>query len=356
MTKGLSAGDQLVENDGIVINADADADSVTAPDAAFFELGNLDAPDVVEPEEEFDVSVEVTNSGGEEGTQDIVLWYDLVELGRIEVTLQPGESTTVTFEDVSIPDEGDYALVVTSDDDSVSQPITVTDEAVVGDGVPMGTSCNYTVLAKSGISTVPDSDITGDIGVSPIASTAITGFGLDLDASGQFATSNQVGGQVFAADYNEPTPAVMSTAVSDMEAAYTDAAGRTPDFTNVASGQIGGETLTPGVYRWNSDVTIAGDDLTLQGGPDDVWIFQITGDLTMEENLSVVLSGGAQVENIFWQVAGGAGVEIGANANFAGIVMTQTGINVLTGATVDGKLLAQTDVNLQMATVSGLGT
>ncbi|MEA1930473.1 MAG: ice-binding family protein [Euryarchaeota archaeon] len=218
--------------------------------------------------------------------------------------------------------------------------------------VDLGTACEFSILAKSGISTVPDSDIAGDIGVSPIASTAITGFDLTLDATGVFATSTQVGGRVYAANYTEPTPSRLTTAVSDFEAAYTDAFGRDSDFTNVGGGSLSGDTLTPGVYSWDTDLSID-DDITIDGGPDDTFIFQVSGDLTVASGVTVDLEGGVQAENIVWVVAGGAGVEIGTDAEFAGIVLTQTGINVLTDATVDGCLYAQTDVNLQMATVTG---
>jgi len=219
--------------------------------------------------------------------------------------------------------------------------------------VDLGTACEFSILAKSGISSVPDSDIAGDIGVSPIASTAITGFDLTLDATGVFATSTQVGGRVYAADYAEPTPSRLTTAVNDLEAAYTDAFGRVPpDVTELASGNIGGETLTPGIYNWSTDVLID-DDITIDGGPDDTWIFQISGDLTVASGVTVNLAGGAQAENIVWVVAGGAGVEIGTDADFTGVVLAQTGINVLTNASVDGCLYAQTDVNLQMASVTG---
>ncbi len=219
--------------------------------------------------------------------------------------------------------------------------------------VDLGTACDFSILAKSGISSVPNSDVTGDIGVSPIASTAITGFALTLDESGVYSTSTQVDGRVYAADYSEPTPSRLTTAVNDMETAFTDAYGRVPpDFTELGGGNIGGETLTPGVYNWSTDVLID-DDITIDGGPDDTWIFQIAGDLTVASGVTVNLTGGAQAENIVWVVAGGAGVEIGTDATFAGVVLAQTGINVLTNATVDGCLYAQTDVNLQMATVTG---
>ncbi len=219
--------------------------------------------------------------------------------------------------------------------------------------VDLGTACDFSILAKSGISSVPNSDVAGDIGVSPIASTAITGFDLTLDATGVFATSTQVGGRVYAADYAEPTPSRLTTAVSDMETAFTDAYGRVPpDFTNLGGGNLDGETLTPGVYNWDTALSIDGD-ITLDGGPDDTWIFQVAGGLSVASGVTVNLEGGAQAENIVWVVAGGPGVEIGTDANFAGIVLAQTAINVLTDATVDGCLYSQTAVNLQMATVTG---
>ncbi len=216
--------------------------------------------------------------------------------------------------------------------------------------VVVGTAGDFSILAKSGISNVPTSSVTGDIGVSPIAATAITGFALVLDGSGQFSTSSQVGGKVYAADYAPPTPSKLTTAINSMEAAYTDAAGRTPQFTDLGDGNIGGLTLPPGVYNWTTGVTIP-TNVILSGGPNDVWIFQITGDLTMAANKSVVLSGGALPKNVFWQVAGGAGVALGAGAHIEGIVMTKTAINLGAGASVNGRLWAQTAVNINAATV-----
>jgi hypothetical protein len=175
---------------------------------------------------------------------------------------------------------------------------------------------------------------------------------LELDGSGGFATSDQGSGQVFAADYAEPTPSELTTAVNNFEAAYTDAAGRVSDFNELNGGAIGGLVLPPGVYNWSTDVSIS-DDIFLAGDSDDTWIFQIDGNLTTASGTNVILTGDVQIENIVWQVAGGAGVEIGTDAQFAGVVLTQTGINVLTNATVNGCLYAQTDVNLQMATVTG---
>jgi hypothetical protein len=213
--------------------------------------------------------------------------------------------------------------------------------------VNLGTAGNYVILSKSGISTSPPSTVTGNLGVSPIGATAITGFSLILDSSGAFSTSSQVTGKVYAADYAVPTPDNLTTAVSDMQAAYTDAAGRKlPDHTELGSGNIGGMTLYAGLYKWSTGVTIP-TDVTLSGGPNDVWIFQIAGDLTMAGATSVLLSGGAQARNIFWQVAGGVGVDLGTTSQFEGTILTQAAINMLTGASINGRLLAQTAVTLE---------
>jgi hypothetical protein len=216
----------------------------------------------------------------------------------------------------------------------------------------LGTAGNYVILAKSGISTVPPSAVTGNMGVSPIESSAITGFSLTLDSSGQFSTSSQVTGKVYAPDYAAPTPVNLTTAVSDMQTAYTDAAGRTlPDFTELGSGNIGGLTLAAGLYKWSTGVTIP-TDVTLSGGSNEIWILQIAGDLTVAGGSAVILSGGAQAQNIFWQVAGGVGVDLGTTSQFAGTILTQAAINMETGASINGRLLAQTAVTLDANSIT----
>ena len=160
--------------------------------------------------------------------------------------------------------------------------------------VNLGSAGDFVILAKSGISTTGNTSITGDIGVSPIAATAITGFVLIMESSNTFSTSARVTGKVYAADYAVPTPAKMTTAVSNMEAAYTDAAGRTnPTATELGAGNIGGMTLAPGLYKWSTGVTIP-TNVTLSGGANDVWIFQIAQNLTISSDIRVILSGGAQ--------------------------------------------------------------
>lgn len=219
--------------------------------------------------------------------------------------------------------------------------------------VNLGSAANFVVLAKSGISTTGTTSIVGNIGVSPIAHTAITGFGLTMDSSNQFATSSLVTGNVYAADYAPPTPTVMTTAISDMETAYTDAAGRTlPTATELGAGTIGSaqSPLSAGLYKWSSNVIIS-TDLTLSGSASDVWIFQIAGTLTVGSGIHITLAGGANPNNIFWQVAGQT--TLGTTSVLYGNVLDQTAIVMDNGATLYGRALAQTAVTLIANTITG---
>lgn len=215
--------------------------------------------------------------------------------------------------------------------------------------VNLGTAGGFAILTKSGISTVPNSVITGNIGVSPIAASAITGFSLIADSSNTFSTSTQVVGKVYAADYSPPTPSNMTTAVSDMQAAFTDAAGRAPSVTELGAGNIGGMILSAGVYKWGTGLLIP-TNVTLQGNCGDVWIFEIAQGLTLSSNAKVLLSGGAQAKNIFWQVSGA--VDVGTTAHLEGIVLTQTAVAMDNGASINGRLLAQTAVTLNQNVVT----
>jgi len=212
--------------------------------------------------------------------------------------------------------------------------------------VDLGSAANFGILSQAGISTTAGTSIVGDIGVSPIASIGITGFGLILDPSGEYSTSASVAGRVFAPDYAAPTPAMLGVAIGDMNTAYTDAAGRSnPDFLNLLNGNLNGQTLVPGLYNWASGVTIT-DSITLDGGANSnaVWIFQISNRLTLANGADIFLSNGAMAQNIFWQTAEGA--TLGTNSHFEGILLTATDIAVQTGASVYGNLYAQTAVTL----------
>jgi Ice-binding-like len=215
--------------------------------------------------------------------------------------------------------------------------------------VDLGAAESFVILAKSGVSTVPASVVTGDIGLSPAAATFLTGFSLIADASDVFATSTQVEGDLYASDYAAPTPMNLTTAVSDMETAYTDAAGRAADVTELGAGNISGMTLEPGVYKWGTGLLVS-SDLTLTGGAGEVWIFQIGQDLTVGNGANVTLAGGALPANVFWQVAGT--VELGTTAHFEGVILTQTAVTMSTGASLNGRLYAQTAVSINSSTVT----
>ena len=216
-------------------------------------------------------------------------------------------------------------------------------------------SPNYVILAKTAITTTGTTAVTGDMGISPAAATYIQGFSLTLDATGCFSTTTPptlVTGKVFAADYNTglcTTPALLTTAVGDMQTAYTDAAGRPADFTEIGAGNIGGMTLPPGTYKWGSGLLIP-TDVTLNGTANDTWIFQIAGGITQASATRVNLTGGAVAKNVFWQAADV--VSIGTTAHMEGVIFAQTQITLKTGATAIGKLLAQSAVNLDASTVT----
>jgi len=210
--------------------------------------------------------------------------------------------------------------------------------------VDLGTAGHYVILSKAGVSTTGATHITGSIGVSPIASTAITGFGLVRSSLGTYSTSALVTGRIYAANYAPPTPLAESRAVSFMQTAYNNAAGRTAGVTELGAGNIGGRTLAPGVYKWSTGLIIP-TDVTLSGGTNDVWIFEIAQTLSIASAKRVILKGGAQAQNIFWQVAGAT--TLGTYSKFYGTILDKTNIAVKTGAAIHGRLLAQTAVTLQ---------
>jgi hypothetical protein len=228
--------------------------------------------------------------------------------------------------------------------------------------INIGKAGDYVILTKSGIATIPTSHITGNIGVSPITAAAMTGFGLVLDGSGQFATASQLsaGSEAHGASYAGAVAAALTVAVLDMQAAYTEAAGRTEgregetEKINLHGGILGAvlgsseNPLKPGIYTYTTAVTINAD-LHLVGDPYSVFIIRTTGVLTQAANTKVILHGGVNPENVFWQVAGNAVVGVGAH--MSGILLVFTDIALQTGCTLVGRAFSQTACNLDAATV-----
>jgi hypothetical protein len=211
--------------------------------------------------------------------------------------------------------------------------------------VNLGKAGPFAILTKSGITDVFPSAINGDVGASPITGAAIhltcaevmTGIIYSVNAAGPLPC-------------RVTDPTLLTKAVGDMETAYTDAARRKlPNFVNLGAGLIGGLTLVPGLYKWSTRVLIS-TDVTLSGGKNAVWIFQIAGTLTQASATKVILKGGALPKNIFWQTSGA--VAIGTTAHFEGVILAKTKIAMKTGASANGRLLAQTAVTLEKNAVT----
>jgi hypothetical protein len=209
--------------------------------------------------------------------------------------------------------------------------------------VKLGGAGHFVILTESGITDVPMSAVTGNIGVSPITGAA------------DHLSCAEVTGKIYSVDDAGPhpcsirAPKKLTTAVNDMHTAYKDAAGRSATTTNLGGGNIGGLTLAPGVYSWDTDVDIP-TDVTIKGGSHAVWIFQISKNLVVSNGKSVILRGHAQPQNIFWQVAGK--VALGTTSNVKGIILSKTLIAMKTDASIEGRLFAQTAVTLQKNTVT----
>src|ERR1035437_661339 len=217
--------------------------------------------------------------------------------------------------------------------------------------VNLGTAGNYVILSETGITDVPPSPIVGNIGSSPITGSAI------------HVTCSEVNGTISSVDAAGPapcsliTPGPLGIAITDMTTAFTNAAGRTtPDFVNLGAGNITGLTLVPGLYKWSTDVLVSAAGVTLSGGPNAVWIFQIAGDLTLANSAHIILAGGASPNNIFWQVgASNFGAVLGTGSVMYGTILSAKQVIENTGATLVGRALAQSQVTLQSTSVTSPG-
>jgi hypothetical protein len=222
------------------------------------------------------------------------------------------------------------------DDDGLGDSLSLLGGLNAGAGNPdtviLGSAAAFRVLASSTVANTGPTSVDGDLGVSP--GSAVVGF-----------PPGTLTGSIEAAT---PTAA---TAQSDLTIAYLDAEGRPPGTT--VSGNIGGLTLAPGVYTSSSTLDISSGDLTLTGLGDStaVFIFQIGSALTVTSGRQVILTGGAQASNVFWQV--GSSATLGTTSDFSGTIMALASITLETGATLHGRALAQTGgVTLDSSVVS----
>ncbi|NCP21712.1 MAG: DUF3494 domain-containing protein [Zetaproteobacteria bacterium] len=311
-----------------------------------------------------------------DGNRDLVANFTAIASGFTlnvtavhgSVTKNPNQLTYNNGDDVILtasPDAGYEFSSWSGDASGTSNPLTITmnaDKNVTANftlipvvsctpAVDLGLANGYAILAESGISTTGVTSITGNMGISPQAASFITGFGLILPANGTSSTSSLVTGSVFAADYAEPTPTLLTTTVDNMHTAFTTANGLASTVTEFMAGNLNGQTLVPGVYKWSNGISVT-NGITLDGGADDCasWVFQIAGDLTIADGAIITLQNGAHAKNIFWVVAG-SGAMLGTTVQFEGNILSKTLISLNTGAKVNGRLLAQTAVTLDASTV-----
>ncbi len=185
----------------------------------------------------------------------------------------------------------------------------------------LGRARSYAVLSGSTVTNTGSSALQGDVGVSP--GTAVTGF-----PPGSKTGSTHAGDAPAAA------------AMADLGRAYEDAAGRSTNPVSL-DGNLGGRTLTPGLYKSSSSLEISSGDLTLDAGgnANAVFIFQVGSALTVTSGRAVILSGGAQAANVFWQV--GSSATLGTKSVFKGTILADQSVTLQNGAALTGRALAR---------------
>jgi hypothetical protein len=191
--------------------------------------------------------------------------------------------------------------------------------------VDLRSAADFAVLAGATVTNTGKTVVVGDLGVYP--GSAVTGFEGVLPGG-----PGMVVGTIYAAD------PVAKAAQGDLLTAYDDAKGRTVGAILVA-GNLGGRTLAPGLYKSSSSLEISSGDLYLTGNKNSVFIFQMESTLVTTVGRKIILVGGVNAANIFWQV--GSSATLGTNSVFEGTIMADQSITITTGATLNGRALAR---------------
>jgi len=235
----------------------------------------------------------------------------------------------------------------------------------------LGKAGDFAVLAETAITDTGShtTAIDGDVGIYSFDHTFITLASVVANSppftNSTYATSNQVTGighfsvatgaaAVYSADMGAGTTATdLNTAVNNMTTAYgVTASPPTVDYQDLLSGILpNGTSLAPGYYVWGTNVHITGN-ISITGAVNDVWIFDMTGDLNVDSGVVVTLGGNAQAKNIFWRVAGGTGATLGTTVQFKGIILAAKQVIMETNSALLGRALAQTEVTLDATAVT----
>jgi hypothetical protein len=207
------------------------------------------------------------------------------------------------------------------------------------------TAGNFAIVAETEITDLPPSVVIGNVGLAPAQGVNI-----------ELTCAEVTGGAIFTVD-SAGSPScrrrnsltLLTQAVADGHTAWNDGRVRPPDYTDVLAGNIGGLNFPPATYKWNAGVQIS-SNITLTGGPNDVWIFLIENNLSVSPGVQVILDG-ALPKNVYWLTLID-GVELGAGSQFAGVILAETSIFMRTGASINGRLLAAQSINLDTNTVT----
>ena len=291
------------------------------------------------------------------GTVTLDVTHTIATFTATATTLNPGTSYTATVTTAAQRASDNLAMpkaVAWSFTTRATNAATQTANVPFIGQAPINllTAGNFVILAQAAITEANPSlgAITGNVGTSPIAGSAMT------------ITCGEVTGTIYAVDASGPAPCSVSdatrltAAIGDKDIAYAEAAGRVvPDATELGNGagEIGGLTIYPGLYKWSTSVTISTDvTLDAQGDPNAVWVLQIAQNLTIASGgsvpagIKVNLIGGAKAANVFWQVGGGVGATLNTYSTFNGNILSAAQVVLKTGAVLNGRALAKTQVVL----------